>query len=390
MSTLAADEASDLKQDLETVARLELGETPEVKRDSLAELHRLLEEDDELRVPPDDEFLLMFLRTRKYNVSEALERIKRYFRARKKMPEYFEELTTSCALYETVFREHKLIMYAGERDPMGRVASVTNYGAWNSNICSITELLRCGLWAMECSLLEEETQIRGFVAAIDLKGFSTHHLMQMTPWFLARVISIAQNTSTHQPPEYSGNDNVRFLPTFRQGRNDRELFLVTLLVCSGAVFVFFKVYGRDACLPKQGKHRLQNLTDIEGRPKSFYDTDGISGYNYDIVPDIIHLVRYNQPELTFIDVVCLRSMYLNHRPAKIYVHCDQCGFTGNYTRLVEGIKFTFINTVFPKEVFGIKIEVKEFSSITQWHLYRRHSSKIATGKIDAAMSSLAQ
>lgn len=194
MSTLVFDEASDLKQDLETVARLELGETPEVKRDSLAELYRLLEEDNELRVPPDDDFLLMFLRTRKYNVPEALERIKRYFRARKKMPEYFEELTTSSVLYETVFREHKLIMYAGERDPMGRVASVTNYGAWNSNICSIAELLRCGLWAMECSLLEEETQIRGFVAAIDLKGFSTHHLMQMTPWFLARVISIAQDT----------------------------------------------------------------------------------------------------------------------------------------------------------------------------------------------------
>ncbi|KAH6923780.1 hypothetical protein HPB50_006717 [Hyalomma asiaticum] len=145
-------------------------------------------------------------------------------------------------------------------------------------------------------------------------------------------------------------------------RNDWELFLVTLLACYGAVFVFFKGYGRDACLPKQGEHRLQNFTDIEGRPKSFYDTDGTSGYNYDIVPDIIHLVRYNQPELTFIDVVCLRSMYLNHRPAKIYVHCDQCGFTGNYTRLVEGITFTFISTVFPKEVFGIKIENSHHST----------------------------
>lgn len=193
MSTLAADEASGLKQDLETVARLELGETPEVKRSSLTQLRQLIEKDGGLRVPPDDDFLLMFLRIRKYNVPEALERIRRYFRARKNMPEYFEEVTTSSALYETVFREHKLIMYANERDLLGRVVSVTNCGAWSSDICSIPELFRCGLWAMECNLLEEETQIRGYVAVLDLKGFGTHHLMQMTPWFLARLISITQD-----------------------------------------------------------------------------------------------------------------------------------------------------------------------------------------------------
>lgn len=193
MSTLAADEASGLKQDLETVARLELGETPEVKRSSLTQLRQFIEEDDGLRVPPDDDFLLMFLRIRKYNVPEALERIRRYFRARKNMPEYFEEVTTSSALYETVFREHKLIMYANERDLLGRVVSVTNCGAWSSDICSIPELFRCGLWAMECNLLEEETQIRGYVAVLDLKGFGTRHLMQMTPWFLARLISITQD-----------------------------------------------------------------------------------------------------------------------------------------------------------------------------------------------------
>ncbi|KAH6932770.1 hypothetical protein HPB50_014877 [Hyalomma asiaticum] len=60
-------------------------------------------------------------------------------------------------------------------------------------------------------------------------------------------------------------------------RNDCELLLVTLLVCSVAVFAFLKGYGRDACLSEQGEHHLESLTDSEGRPKSFYDTDGISG-----------------------------------------------------------------------------------------------------------------
>lgn len=193
-STLAGGDVSGPKGDLETLARLELGETPEVKRNSLTQLRQLLEEDDELRVPPDDDFLLMFLRTRKYKVHNALETIRRYFRARKNMPEYFEELTTSSSLYRTVFRDHKLIMYANERDPQGRVTSVTKYGAWSPKICSVAELLRCGLWAMECHLLDEETQIRGFVAMVDLKGFGAQHLTQLTPWFVGRVISIAQDS----------------------------------------------------------------------------------------------------------------------------------------------------------------------------------------------------
>ncbi|KAH7975482.1 hypothetical protein HPB52_002113 [Rhipicephalus sanguineus] len=100
----------------------------------------------------------------------------------------------------------------------------------------------------------------------------------------------------------------------------------------------------------------------EHRPKSFYDTDGPTGYSYDIIPDIVHLVRYNQKEISFIDVISFRSIYINHRPKKIYVHCSPCGFTGAYTRLLEGINFTFIATTFPKEIFNISIQERYHST----------------------------
>ncbi|KAL1469612.1 hypothetical protein MTO96_024907 [Rhipicephalus appendiculatus] len=110
----------------------------------------------------------------------------------------------------------------------------------------------------------------------------------------------------------------------------------------------------------------------EHRPMSFYDTDGLTGYSYDIIPDIVHLVRYNQTEINFIDVIGFRSIYINHRPEKIYVHCSPCGFTGNYTRLLEGINFTFIATVFPKEIFNITIEERYHSTdvVRLWALLR--------------------
>ncbi|KAL3191468.1 hypothetical protein MRX96_059843 [Rhipicephalus microplus] len=94
----------------------------------------------------------------------------------------------------------------------------------------------------------------------------------------------------------------------------------------------------------------------QARPPSFYDTDGLTGYSYDVVPDIIHLVRYNQEEVKFADVIFYRSMYLNHRPSKIMVHCSPCNFTGPYAHWLQGIPFTFVHTVFPNEVFGLPIK----------------------------------
>ncbi|XP_077560817.1 uncharacterized protein LOC144175640 [Haemaphysalis longicornis] len=87
-------------------------------------------------------------------------------------------------------------------------------------------------------------------------------------------------------------------------------------------------------------------------PRSFYDANNKLGYTFDVVPDIIHLIRWNQPKLKFTDVVYYRSMYINHRPQQIMVHCSPCTFSGPYVPLLQGINFTFVPTKFPKRVFG--------------------------------------
>ncbi|XP_065305706.2 uncharacterized protein [Dermacentor albipictus] len=74
------------------------------------------------------------------------------------------------------------------------------------------------------------------------------------------------------------------------------------------------------------------------------------------------LDRCNSTKVDFIDVVTLRSVYLNHRPEKIFVYCSPCGFGGNYARFLEGINFTFIPAVFPTEIFGIPIKKSHHST----------------------------
>ncbi|XP_065291994.2 alpha-tocopherol transfer protein-like [Dermacentor albipictus] len=181
-------------EDLKVLAKTELGETEEVKRESLAEIKKLLDENSQLQIPRDDDVLLMFLRARKFKVPETIRTIKRYLRARRDIPEYFDNLTPSSIPYQAVFNEYKLIMYAKERDSQGRAVAYVNFGAWTPSICSMDDLARCVLVALESGLQDEEIQIRGGVALIDLKGFCARHLVQLTPKFARKVIILAQDT----------------------------------------------------------------------------------------------------------------------------------------------------------------------------------------------------
>uniref|UniRef100_A0A224Z282 Transporter n=1 Tax=Rhipicephalus zambeziensis TaxID=60191 RepID=A0A224Z282_9ACAR len=181
----------NMEEDLESVARRELGETPDVKQKSLAELRELLEGEKGLVVPPDD-VLVMFLRAKKYRVEDAFKTIRKYLRARRDVPEYFDNLTPSNIPYETFFYDHKLIMFA--RNSQGQAVGYLQFGAWNRSICSIDDLMRCALVATESNLREEETQIRGLIGVIDLKGFGAHHMTLITLRFARRVISIGQDS----------------------------------------------------------------------------------------------------------------------------------------------------------------------------------------------------
>ncbi|KAK8772876.1 hypothetical protein V5799_012591 [Amblyomma americanum] len=178
--------------DLEHVARTELGETAETKEKCLSELRELIKADSSLDWPTDEKFLVKYLRVRKYNVKLAFEAINKYFRVRKNSPEFFKNLTPSNACYETAILENHLVMISKQRDPHGRAVAMMKLGAWNTDICSITDLIRAALVMAEWTLLDEETQIRGVAGVFDLKGLTLHHLAYLTPFLLRKLAYIVQ------------------------------------------------------------------------------------------------------------------------------------------------------------------------------------------------------
>lgn len=55
---------------------------------------------------------------------------------------------------------------------------------------------------------------------------------------------------------------------------------------------------------------------------SFYGASNVTGFQKPVVPNVVHLIRLNQPEVSFWDAVCIRSVYLNQNPTGILVHCS--------------------------------------------------------------------
>ncbi|KAL1472257.1 hypothetical protein MTO96_039463 [Rhipicephalus appendiculatus] len=199
MSAMSVEPAAALES-LEDVARRELRETPEVKQTALNDLRQLISDEPSFHCPTDDAFLVKFLRARKYNTQAAFKNIKKYFTVRTEHPEIFEALTPSCILFDVVCRKHRLITVSRHTDPMGRIAVMLKMGAWNTDICKLTDFFRAGLVVFEHLLLGEEAQVRGVVLNIDLKGLNVYHLLHYMPSMIRILISLAQVTENTSEP----------------------------------------------------------------------------------------------------------------------------------------------------------------------------------------------
>ncbi|XP_077560540.1 alpha-tocopherol transfer protein-like [Haemaphysalis longicornis] len=179
--------------DLQLVARTHLGETPEVRERSLYLLRQLIAGEEQLHCPADDSFLVKFLRARKYRVMETFKMIRSYFLSRQRLQDYFSDLSPHTVLYRKIFVENRLILVSKLRDPKGRAVVVLKFGAWNSGICSLTDLVRAVFVTVEWVLLDEETQIRGVVGVVDLSGLHVSHLMHFSPIFIMKMAHVLQD-----------------------------------------------------------------------------------------------------------------------------------------------------------------------------------------------------
>ncbi|KAM7292887.1 clavesin-1 isoform X2 [Ixodes scapularis] len=241
-ASVDASAAGRMPLDFEAVAYEELGETPQLRRDTVLELRKLIHAQSDLRCPSDDAFLVKFLRARKHCVEEAFGTIQKYFRVRELHQDIFQDLLPSKVMFDAIVRQSKVLTLLEERDHLGRLVGVLKSGAWNPEVCSLNEVFRTGVVVGEYCLLDERTQIAGVVGIVDLKGLGFEHVRHYTPSVIKTSIQLCQIhfigrdyeklhvliPRERLPEEYGGTLNNYDFDAFERGLRSMEEFFVEL------------------------------------------------------------------------------------------------------------------------------------------------------------------
>ncbi|CAN7999418.1 unnamed protein product, partial [Ixodes hexagonus] len=113
---------------------------------------------------------------------------------------------------------------------------------------------------------------------------------------------------------------------------------------------------------------------LDRRSPNFYGASNVTGFSNDIVPNMVHLIRLDQTLLSFWDAVCIRSIYLNHNPTLILIHCSPCGMEGPYESWVSDIPtLRQVPIQVPEDVFGLKLGcVQHVSDVLRIRVLMEH------------------
>ncbi|CAG9862875.1 unnamed protein product [Phyllotreta striolata] len=182
---------SALSSEWQQKAEEELNETPEVFQRELTALKRMVENDTNLVVPNYDEFLVRFLRARKYDSTKAFHMLQRYFLMKIKCPELFQcPLPSECKSMFDLQAQNMLL----QRDQLGRRIFIIRVDNFDSSKVTIEEVFRTNVLALEQIVREPETQVAGLVVILDMAGLSLQHAKFFTPYYAKKMVELVQET----------------------------------------------------------------------------------------------------------------------------------------------------------------------------------------------------
>ncbi|CAN7980944.1 unnamed protein product [Ixodes pacificus] len=164
-----------LPPELQLIGETELRETDQGKCEALEKLNHLLDEETELQSSRENEFLLRFLRLRKYNVDEALKNIKDYYRIRKECSSVFEDFVPSRAKPAA----RSVVMVLPQRDVHGRPVLLLKSGDWDPQTAVHSEVMQALALVVEYLTADPVAQTIGISFIQDNGGLTLDKMVYL-------------------------------------------------------------------------------------------------------------------------------------------------------------------------------------------------------------------
>ncbi|RWS05593.1 uncharacterized protein B4U79_07596 [Dinothrombium tinctorium] len=135
-------------------------------------------------------------------------------------------------------------------------------------------------------------------------------------------------------------------------KRNRKCFCLAFVVV--VIIVFYLIYG-----PKLARidKLLLDTENIDFAALSLSKPNlNETGLEFDIIPNIVHFIRFRNPYVDFVLLIAIKSVLINHKPEKIYIHCDCVTLKGKYWELLSSESKIFVRKIEePKYVFGHKL-----------------------------------
>ncbi|XP_067646252.1 clavesin-2 isoform X2 [Eurosta solidaginis] len=185
---------SELPDEVLKIAKLELREEKCAREQSLEQLRNWILKNEDLReVRLDEQFLLRFLRCKKYSVPMAQQTLLKYLNVRRTFPHMYAQLDCLEPKLSEVLSSG-YIFATPKRDKNGRRVVIINAKGFNPKLYDSSYQARAHFITYECLMEDQATQICGLVHVGDFSGVTTAHITNWNPTEFARVFKWSEQS----------------------------------------------------------------------------------------------------------------------------------------------------------------------------------------------------
>ncbi|XP_034254634.1 alpha-tocopherol transfer protein-like [Thrips palmi] len=203
MTTAPNATDTTLSEEGRQIALEELRETEQTRTQALAAMREWVDQNAAIiRCRTDDNFLLRFLRPKKFSLPIVQEAMTRYLVLRQALPPFRRLDCEDPAVAALIDKGY--VFPSPRRDHKGRRVIIYRPGVFDPHQQTNEDMCRIHAMAIEVLLENEEDQVRGFVHFADGAGVTLPFLTLFTPREAVRIVKNGERTVPMRHKEVYG------------------------------------------------------------------------------------------------------------------------------------------------------------------------------------------
>lgn len=175
-------------------AREQFKETPKKRQEYLKKLRQHFNDHEkpEFNITTEDEVLLAFLRSSKYNLPVAIDKLKNYYRMRSEMPSVFSDRDPRTQRIQEVLRLGTFVPLRKLQN--GRLVLIVRVSVFDPSQYTLHEIFKVAYMILDvCNKICPQMQVHGVCAIFDLAGMSFAHARLTTPSIIKHMVKSWEN-----------------------------------------------------------------------------------------------------------------------------------------------------------------------------------------------------